>query len=123
MANQSSAPETSDSEQERIHSIDSIAGRQDRIESKLDQLLGIGNRNRGGVDGGDETSPSGRPGSVEEQVRAELQRAESERRQAESAEAEKSEFQQMKDQMAKLTEVKPAQPQPRRQRMMWGKHG
>ena len=62
-----------------------------------------------------------RPSEVQEMVRMELERAEAEKRRQADAESEKSERQTIREQLAKLTEGKPVQPQPRRQRIMWGK--
>jgi hypothetical protein len=107
----------SETEGERIQSIDQIAARQDSIEAKLDQLLGTGHAKAEAR----EEKHLDRPSSVEEQVRAELARADAERKAAADAEAEKSERQTIREQIAKLTEARPEQPQPRRQRVMWGK--
>lgn len=100
--------------------VDRLEDGQNRIVSKLDQLLGIRSGKSGSMDDDGAERPGGRPASIEEQVRAELQRADDERAKQAGAEAEKSEREQIKEQLAKLTEVKPAQPQPRRQRLMWG---
>jgi hypothetical protein len=106
-----------DPEAERIQSLDSMAERQDRIEAKLDQLLAGGHKQAEAR----EEQHLDRPSTVQEQVRAELARADAERKAQADAEAEKSEQQSMREQLAKLTEAKPVQPQPRRQRWVWGK--
>ena len=103
-------------EPERIQSLDSIAERQDRIETKLDQLLS------GAHDKAEkhEEDKLDRPTTIAEQVRAELARAEQEKA-AEQKEAEKqAEQETIAQRLARLEESPPVQPQPRRQRIMWG---
>jgi len=91
---------------------------QSQVLAKLDQLLGL--RGKGGQGDDGETAPGGRP-DVAEQVRLELARAEQEKAAAAKAEAEKQEHETLRQRLAKLTEVTPAPPQPRRQRAMWGR--
>jgi len=89
----------------------------DRVVSKLDELLTGGHRKAEDH----EASKLDRPTAVEEQVRAELARAEQEKAAKAKAEGEKTEKQTMAQRLAKLEEQPPVQPQPRRQRAMWGK--
>ena len=96
--------------------IDSIATRQDRIESKLDQLLAAGSKPAPG----EGSTPEGRPATVEEQVRAELQRAEDERTAAATQAAKEEEHQTMAQRLAKLEEAPPVQPIRRATKAMWG---
>jgi hypothetical protein len=100
--------------------VERLESGQGRILSKLDELLGTGSPAHEAAEEHEETR-LGRPSSIEEQVRAELQRAEDEKRKAADAESEKSERQTIRDTLARLTETKPEQPQPRRQAVMWGK--
>jgi uncharacterized protein (UPF0335 family) len=96
---------------------------QTTITGKLDEVLaklgGLGGQAHDAA-AAHEAAKLDRPSSVEEQVRAELARAEAERKAAADADADKSERQQIKDTVAKLTEVAPVPPQPRRERLMWG---
>jgi hypothetical protein len=92
---------------------------QNRILSKLDELLGSGGKAHAAAEAHEEKHLD-RPTTIEEQVRAELARKDAEAKTAADADAEKSERQTIKDQIAKLTESKPVAPQPRRQRVMWG---
>jgi hypothetical protein len=100
--------------------VESLETGQSKILSKLDEILGIGGRPHKAAEQHEEQHLD-RPSSIEEQVRAELARADAERKAAADAEAEKSERQTIREQIAKLTEARPEQPQPRRQRVMWGK--
>jgi hypothetical protein len=106
-------------EEERIHSIDEQASRLDRLEAKLDQLLGTGSKVHAEAEAHTERKLD-RPSEVKEQVRMELARAKQEEAAAAEAEKDKSERQTIREQLAKLTEAKPEAPQPRRQRVMWG---
>ena len=104
-------------EGERIQSLDDIAERQSRLEAKLDQLLG-------GVHEKAEKHTEkrlDRPTEIQEMVRMELERKDREAKEAADKDSEKSERQTIREQLAKLTEAKPVAPQPRRQRIMWGK--
>jgi hypothetical protein len=95
---------------------------QGRVTSKLDEvlaLLGSGGRAHAAAQQHEEQHLD-RPSTVEEQVRAELARKDAEAKAAADADAEKSERQTIREQIAKLTESKPAAPQPKRQRVMWG---
>lgn len=126
MASQNLSQTTDDSETERIQSIDSLAERQSRTESKLDEILGMltggarprGQSQRREADGDD--SEAGRPGSVAEQVRAELARARAQEKADADAAAKQTETETLKQRLAKLEEKAPEPPQPFRQRLMWG---
>lgn len=93
---------------------------QNKILAKLDQLVG-GVHTRAEERTEDRL---GRPSTVEEQVQRELKRKEDEEkaRAAKAADQEerKTLKQELADMRAKLTEKLPEQPQPRRQRLMWG---
>jgi hypothetical protein len=89
---------------------------QTQIIGRLDQLLAGGHRKAEEH----EENKLGRPTSIEEQVRAELERKDREASEAADKEGTKTALATVKDTLAKLTEVKPVQPQPRRQRVMWG---
>jgi hypothetical protein len=106
-----------DAEGERIQSLDSLSDRIGGIEAKLDQLLG-GAHDRAEKH---EEKRLGRPSTVEEQVQAELARARREADEKAAAEQDKQERQSLASRLAALEERPPVQPQPRRQRVMWGK--
>ena len=89
---------------------------QNQIIGKLDQLIGTGHQR---AEQHEETR-LGRPTSIAEQVTAELERKERESKDAAEKEGTKTTLASVKETLAKLTEVKPVQPQPRRQRVMWG---
>jgi hypothetical protein len=89
----------------------------DRIVSKLDELLGGGRKKAEDH----EADKLDRPTEVQEQVRAELARAEQEKAAKAMADGDKAEKQTMAQRLAKLEEAPPVQPQPRRQRAMWGR--
>jgi hypothetical protein len=93
-----------------------LGTRMTRLEEKLDQLLAGGHKKAEAR----EEQHLDRPSTVEEQVRAELQRAEQERAAAATAADEKTERETIKAQLAALAETPPAQPTPRRTRLMWG---
>jgi hypothetical protein len=101
--------------------VESLESGQSKILSKLDELLGSGTRREPGAE--DETS--GRPASVEEQVRMELERKEREAADKAAKDAEGEERKTLREQLAevraKMAERPPQQPQPRRERVMWGK--
>lgn len=126
MVSQNSDPRTdpaADGEGDRIQSLDQMNTRQDRIESKLDQLLGM---KQDGFRQEEDAVVSGRPPTVAEQVRAELARADDERKTKAAADARDAEHQSAREELAalraKMTETAPKAPQPRRQKLMWGKH-
>lgn len=99
-----------DTEGGRIRSLSELADKVDWIVAKL---------TGGGEPKAEPQQEEG--GSVGEQVRAELAKAERERAQAEAAERDKSEREDLKATVAKLAEKPPAQPVPRRQKMLgWG---
>lgn len=114
------ATEDSDgrSEAERL---DNLEHRADTTDSKLDQILSL---LTGGGKPEEGEQPGGRPGSVEEQVRAELERAKAEEAEAKAKAdgdaAKDAERETLAQRLAKLEEAPPKQPQPRRQRVMWG---
>lgn len=89
---------------------------QQSIIGKLDELLTAGHRK---AEEHQETR-LGRPTSVEDQVRAELERKDREAAEKADKDAERAERESIKERLAKLAEVAPAAPQPRRQRFMWG---
>jgi len=89
---------------------------QQTITEKLDELLGITHARAEKQ----EEQRLDRPSTVAEQVRAELARAEEEKA-AEQKRAEKeAEQETLAQRLARLEESPPVQPQPRRQRIMWG---
>jgi peptidoglycan hydrolase CwlO-like protein len=96
-----------------------LAGVEDhlkKVDARLDELLAsLHSRTEK-----HQESKLDRPSSVQEQVQAELARAEREGAASRAAEEQKTERQQIREQLAKLSETPPAQPQPRRQRIMWG---
>ena len=100
--------------------VERLESGQSKILSKLDELLGSGSKAHETAEQHTEQRLD-RPSTIEEQVRAELQRAEQEKAKQADAEKDKSERQTIREQLAKLTEAKPQAPQPRRQRVMWGK--
>jgi len=116
MATETDPPEGADHE-DRIERLETGQG---KILSKLDEILGSGGKIHAAAEEHEETK-LGRPSSIEDQVRAELARADTEKAKAKAAEDDKSERQTIREQLAKLTEARPEQPQPRRQRVMWGK--
>lgn len=91
---------------------------QGKILARLDQLL-TGKTGKP-EDGDGAPAPNGRPEDMAAMVRAELARAEQEKSDAAKQAAEKAEHETLKERVARLTEVTPAPPQPRRQRAMWG---
>jgi hypothetical protein len=101
--------------------VESLETGQSRILSRLDELLGRGHA----AAEEHEEKRLGRPEEVREQVRLELEREKAEAAEQAKKDGEKAERQTMAQQLAemraKLTETPPVQPQPRRQRVMWGK--
>jgi hypothetical protein len=96
--------------------VESLETGQGKILAKLDELLGGAHAKAEKH----EERRLDRPSTVEEQVRAELDRKDREAKSAAEKDAEKSERESMRETLAKLTEAAPVQPQPRRQRVMWG---
>jgi hypothetical protein len=103
--------------------VDRVEERLDGQDSKLDQILSqLGQALTGGRKAEPEPkAEAGRPADIAEQVRQELERAKAEDASERAAAQEKSEAQELKDRVAKLTEKTPESPQPRRERVMWGK--
>lgn len=93
----------------------------DQMTRKLDEILGIISGEKPGDPAPPGPGPGGRPGSVAEQVRAELARAEQEHARQKAENDQKTEQQTMAQRLAKLEEKKPEAPQPRRERLMFGK--
>jgi hypothetical protein len=106
----------SETEPDLTDRVESLETGQSKILGKLDELIGGAHAKAEAH----EERRLDRPSTVEEQVRAELERKDREAKTAAEKDAEKSERQSMQEALAKLTEVKPMQPQPRRQRIMWG---
>lgn len=100
--------------------VERLESGQNKILNKLDELLGSGSPAQAKAQER-QAEHLDRPSSVQEMVQAELRKADQERKAAADAEADKSERQTIRETLAKLTEAKPEQPQPRRQRVMWGK--
>lgn len=107
--------------------LERLEQRQEQTDGKLDEILGL---IKGGItraDGEDKGAggPADRPGSVAEQVRAELERARKEdadRAAADAASAaDAADRESTRARLAKLEERPPARPQPRRERVMWGR--
>jgi hypothetical protein len=96
----------------------STENRLDRLEHMMEQLLAA--RPDHDKAQARQEQHLDRPSTVEEQVRMELAKAKTAEQDAADKDSEKSERQTIKDTLAKLTEAKPEQPQPRRQRLMWG---
>ncbi len=90
---------------------------QSQIMAKLDQLLAGAH----GKAAGHTEQRLDRPSSVEEQVRMELERKDKEAADKAAKDGEKAERETLAQRLAKLEEAPPVQPQPRRQRVMWGK--
>jgi hypothetical protein len=91
---------------------------QSSIIAKLDQLLtGPAKPKDDELD----ASINGRPGTVAEQVQAELKRRDDEAAAKATADADKAERQTLRERLAKLAEAPPVRPVPRRERLMWGK--
>ena len=98
--------------------VTSLETGQSRILSRLDELL-AGSLHKKAEE--HEESKLGRPSSIQEQVAAELKRAEEEKAAQAAKDGEKAERLTLAQRLAKLEEQPPVQPQPRRQRAMWGK--
>ena len=100
--------------------VERLESGQSKILSKLDELIGTGSKAHQAAEQ-HQAERLDRPSTIEEQVRMELDRKEQEAKATAEKDAEKSERATIKEQLAKLTESKPLPPQPRRQRVMWGK--
>jgi xanthine dehydrogenase iron-sulfur cluster and FAD-binding subunit A len=96
--------------------IDRLERGQTSILGKLDELIGGAHAKAEQHEAGH----LGRPTSVEEQVRAELDRADAARKAQAEHDADKADRQSIRERLAALTETAPVAPQPRRQRFMWG---
>jgi hypothetical protein len=94
-----------------------VEDRMDRLERKLDELLSAGHAKAASH----EETKLGRPTEVQDMVRMELEKAQAEKDAAAEKDAEKTERQSIAQRLAALTEQRPEAPQPRRQRLMWGK--
>jgi hypothetical protein len=104
--------------------VESLETGQSRISAKIDEILGLVSGKAAKVHKAaeqHEETKLGRPSTIAEQVRAELAEAEQDKAAKDAAQQQQTEQQQIREQIAKLTEAKPVQPQPRRQRVMWGK--
>jgi len=96
--------------------VERLEGGQNRILSKLDELIGgVHQRAEAGTE-----QRLGRPSTVEEQVQAELARRDKEAAEKASRDEQASEVKTLRQRIAELAEKPPEQPQPRRQRVMWG---
>jgi hypothetical protein len=95
--------------------------RVDRIERKLDELLSAGHATAEQH----EEDKLGRPTDVQEMVRRELEAKEAAAADKAAKDADQTDRKTMREQVAemraKMAERPPVQPQPRRQRVMWGK--
>lgn len=112
--------DTDDTEADRIQSLDDLARRQERTESKLDQLLGMFSSDSKLHKAAEEHTERrlDRGSSIQEAVQAELARA----REREAAEkAQQTEKETLAQRLARLEEKPPAPPQPRREAIMWGR--
>lgn len=98
-----------------------LTDRIDTMQSKIDQILNIVTLGGGKQDTGKPHTQAERTASVQEQVRAELERKAREEQDAADKESAKAERQSTADRLSKLEEKPPVAPQPRRQRVMWGK--
>lgn len=96
--------------------VESLETGQSKILSKLDELL-KGAHSKAEQHQADKLD---RPSSIEEQVRMELARKEREAAEATAKDQAKTERETLAQRLAKLEEKPPVQPQPRRQRLMWG---
>ena len=99
--------------------VESLETGQGKILSKLDELLGTGSKAHAEAEAHEERHLD-RPSTIEEQVRQELAKADAERKAADKEAAKDAEHETLKEKVARLVEQKPAAPQPRRQRVMWG---
>jgi len=97
--------------------VESLETGQSKILARLDELL-TGAHRRAEQH---EAEHLDRPTTVQEQVRMELERKEQEARAKADREAEASQRETLAQRLARLEETPPVQPQPRRQRVMWGK--
>jgi hypothetical protein len=106
-----------DGEAGRIHSIEALSERVDRLADAVARIV-PGSR----AEAQDRVEARlDRPSSVQEQVRAELERAEQERQRQAADEADKAERQTLRERLAKLEETPPRQPVRRATRLLgWG---
>src|SRR5271170_6653740 len=101
--------------------VDRLESGQGRIERMLEQLTGSVH-----ASAEEHTEERlGKPTTIEEMVRRELEAKEAKAKEKADKDADATDRKTMREQMAelraKLTEERPVQPQPRRQRVMWGK--
>jgi hypothetical protein len=98
--------------------------RLDRVETKLDALIETVNRIIPGSHAEAEERTErrlDRGSAVAEEVKAELAKAKEEEARRKAADDEQSERQQIREDLAKLKETPPAQPVPRRTKLLgWG---
>jgi hypothetical protein len=106
-----------EAEESRIHGLDELAGRLDRIEQIVRRLVpGSREDSRERVE-----RRLDRPSTVEDQVRAELARAQREQAQADAAQADQTERETIAQRVAKLEEKPPEPPVRRATRALgWG---
>lgn len=97
--------------EDRVERLEGSTGRIERMLEQLTSSSGPAHAKEEHLD---------RPSTIEEMVRAELAAKDAAAKAEADKASEKSEREQIKEQLAKLTEQAPAQPQPRRQRIMWG---
>ena len=102
---------------------DDLTDRVERLETgqqsiidKLDELLKSGHAKAEKH----EEDKLDRPTTIAEQVRAELARAEEEKAAEQKRVEKEAEQETLAQRLARLEESPPVQPQPRRQRIMWG---
>lgn len=115
-------PKTGDVTRTDAERIDSLETKVDSHDGKLDEILGLIKGGIGGrKDGDGDEGPPARPGSVREQVRAELAAHEAEAKRQADSDSTKSEVASLREQVAALAERRPEIPQRRRERFMWGK--
>jgi len=103
-----------DTESSRIVDINALSAKVDKLAELVEKIL------PGSHDEAQTRTEEhlDRPSTVEEQVRAELARAREEEQRAQADTADKED---VKTRLAKLEETPPAQPVPRRTRMLgWG---
>lgn len=113
------ATETDQGETPMEQRVERLERGQTTIMEKLDQVLGgkpvTHERAEQDMD-----THLGRPASMQEQVRMELERRDREQAAAAEKESEKNEIQSVKQMVAQLTETKPEPPQRRVERAFWG---
>ena len=99
--------------------VERLESGQGRIERMLEQLVSNSGPAHDKAQAHEERHLD-RPSTVAEMVAAELKKARDDEAKAAKEQGELSEREQIKAQLAKLSEQPPAQPQPRRQKIMWG---